>query len=78
MATSSEIDTTSLVASLVPSSPRKITRSSSTPKSGASTNRITTTATGVGQPHPTCSCQKVKAASMPAAPWAKLNTPVVV
>ncbi len=78
MATSNEIDTTSLVASLVPSRPRKMTRSSRMPKAGASPNSTTTTATGVGQPQPWVSCQYANAASMPAAPWAKLKTPVVV
>ena len=30
------------------------------------------------QPHPCQSCQKLKAAIMPTAPWAKLKIPVVV
>ena len=78
MATSNEIETTSLVASLVPSNPRKITRSSRTPKRGASTSSTNTMATGDGQPHPIVICQYMNAASIPAAPWAKLKTPVVV
>ena len=78
MATSREMETTSLVASLVPSSPRKITRSSRMPNSGAATSSTTTMATGAGHPQPIVICQYRKAASIPAAPWAKLNTPVVV
>ena len=78
MATSNEIETTSLVASLVPSSPRMITRSSSNPNPGARTRRTNAIASGAGQPHFTRSCQYAKAASIPAAPWAKLKTPVVV
>ncbi len=57
MATSNEMDTTSLVASLVPSSPRMMTRSSRIPKAGASTPSTISKASGAGQPHPTRSCQ---------------------
>ncbi len=57
MATSREIDTTSFVASLVPSSPRKMTRSSRIPNAGASTSSTRTTAIGVGHPQPTAICQ---------------------
>src|SRR3954451_17032621 len=73
MATSNEIETTSLVASLVPSSPRMITRSSNIPNSGASTSSTNATASTTGQCHLTVSCQYTNAASMPVAPWAKLK-----
>ena len=57
MATSSEIDTTSLVASLVPPRPRMITRSRNSPSNGPSTSRSTSTATSVGQCQASCICQ---------------------
>ena len=55
-----------------------ITASSSTPNSGARMSSTTTSATGAGQPQSKRSCQYVNAASIPAAPWAKLKMPVVV
>jgi hypothetical protein len=78
MATSNEIDTTSFVASLVPSNPRMITRSSSNPNAGARIRSTMISAKGVDHPHFTRICQYANAASMPAAPCAKLKTPVVV
>jgi hypothetical protein len=51
------IDTTSLVASLVPTSPRMMTRSRNRPNAGASTSSTNATATGVGHPHWNRSCQ---------------------
>ena len=57
---------------------RMMTRSNARPNSGAAISSTTTRATGTGHPQPTVSCQYANAASMPAAPWAKLNTPVVV
>ena len=36
------------------------------------------TASGTGQPQWTPSCAAVNAATMPIAPWAKLNTPEVL
>ncbi len=57
---------------------RSTYRSTSSPKPGASTSSTTARATGTGQPQPTVSCQYMNADSMPAAPCAKLNTPVVV
>ena len=57
MATSNEMETTSFVASLVPSSPRMMTRSSNMPNSGASTTSTTSTESHTGQPHATVICQ---------------------
>jgi hypothetical protein len=51
------METTSLVASLVPTSPRMITRSRSSPKAGASTRRTTASAMGAGQSQSKRSCQ---------------------
>ena len=78
MNSSNEIDTTSFTVSVVFCNPRMITASSSTPKSGASTKRMSPSASGAGQPQSNRSCQYVNANSMPAAPWAKLKMPVVV
>src|SRR6266705_2716170 len=58
-----------------------ITRSSATPANGASTSMTSGSATHVGQPQPlklSVNCQYTYAKNMPIAPWAKLNTPVVV
>ena len=71
------IDTTSRVASLVPRSPRIITRSISNPIAGASTPSARTSATGVGIPQAKRNCQYEKATNMPIAPCAKLKMPVV-
>ena len=51
------IDTTSFVASVVPTKPRMITRSSRSPNAGASTPRTTNRATGAGHPQSKRSCQ---------------------
>ncbi len=51
------IDTTSLVASLVPTRPRMITRSSRNPKAGARTPITTSSARGAGQPQSKRTCQ---------------------
>jgi hypothetical protein len=51
------MDTTSLVASLVPARPDMITRSSIRPNSGAITPITTIRASGVGQPHWKRICQ---------------------
>ena len=71
------IETTSLVASLVPLSPRMMPRSIASPIAGASRPRDTTRAIGVGQPQSKRSCQYANAVTMPIAPWEKLNIPVV-
>ena len=79
MPTSRLIETTSFVASLVPTNPRMITpleQHAEQPARGRT--RTTTSATGAGQPQSKRSCQYVNAASIPAAPWAKLKMPVVV
>ena len=51
------IETTSFVASLVPTNPRMITRSSRSPNNGARTPSTTNTATGAGHPQSKRSCQ---------------------
>ncbi len=70
--------TTSCVASDVSCSRRMMPRSMPAPNRGAITSNTMATASGVGSPHSTSSCQYVNAPSMPMAPCAKLNTPVVV
>ena len=78
MKSSNEIETTSLTVSVVSRSPRMTTKSRSAPNRGAITPRITARARSVGQPRLNRSSQYMNAASMPAAPWAKLKIPVVV
>ena len=75
---SNETVTTSLIVSVVCWRPRKIATSRNAPNSGPSTRRTTAIAIGVGQPQSNRSCQYANAPSIPIAPWAKLNTPVVV
>ncbi len=55
-----------------------IVRSSRTPKSGASTSTTSGNTMSWGQWRSTVSSQSTYAKNMPIAPWAKLNTPVVV
>src|SRR3954451_13484496 len=71
-------DTTSCVASEVPCSRRMMPSSSTTPMAGANTSRTSNAASTVGIPQSTCSCQYMKAPSIPMAPCAKLKMPVVV
>jgi hypothetical protein len=70
--------TTTRTTSDAPSSPRISPHSTIAPNTGAIT---TTTSSRAGQvliPHSTWSCQKVSAASMLNAPWAKLKMPEMV
>ena len=71
-------ETTSLVTSDTSWRPRKMTRSMVAPNSGATRQSMTRSEMGAGQPHSTRSCQYMKAASIPNAPWAKLKMPEVV
>ena len=45
---------------------------------GATTPRVTSSASGVGQPWLMRSSQYTKARNIPMAPWAKLKTPDVM
>ena len=45
---------------------------------GAHTPRVASSASGVGQPQSTRSCQYTNARNIPTAPWAKLKTPDVM
>jgi hypothetical protein len=75
---SSEIDTTSFVASLAPCRLRMMTTSMNAPNSGAAMSNTKANAIGAGHPHSKRSCQYVNAPIMPMAPCAKLKIPVVV
>ena len=78
-ARSSASVTTSFVATDAPRSSRRITSTSRrTPMAGAHTPRVTSSASGVGQPRLTRSSQYTNARNMPTAPWAKLKTPEVM
>ena len=74
--------TASVTTSVMPTSLMLIrlmsTRSRATPMSGAMTSRQTPMAQGPAQCSCTRSCQYTNAMSIPIAPWAKLNTPLVV
>ena len=52
-------------------------RSTTAPRSGASTNTVSTKARPVLMCQPTDSCQYTKAMNMPMAPWAMLKMPDV-
>ena len=54
---SRETDTTILMTSVVPSMPRKMTRSMSAPNSGAMTISTMTRANAAGHPHSSRNCQ---------------------
>ena len=70
--------TMSCTTSCLPCRWRMIARSSPIPSNGAMTSTTSGSATACGTPCATVSSQSTYARNMPIAPWAKLNTPVVV
>jgi hypothetical protein len=70
--------TTTVMSTAAPYSGRISTRSTTTPNTGAMTRRTRSRESTALMCHPCHSCQKVNAAIIPTAPWAKLKMPVVV
>ena len=68
---------TSVMVSDMPWTPR-MSRATPRPNMGARIPSVTASASGADQPQSKRSCQYTNAPIMAMAPWAKLNTPVVV